>query len=113
MFRRVKIVCTIGPACESQETLEVMVHAGMNVARFNFSHGNREDLRRRVETVRRAAAVITEAAGLTSHAAIAAVSLGKPAVVGVKEATAVLSDGGTVTVDVARGLVYRGETQAP
>ena len=41
-MRRTKIVATIGPASREPETLRRMVDAGMDVARLNFSHGNRE-----------------------------------------------------------------------
>jgi pyruvate kinase len=37
--RKTKIVCTLGPACWSEEGLAALMDAGMNVARFNFSHG--------------------------------------------------------------------------
>jgi pyruvate kinase len=40
---KTKIVCTIGPASDTTETLERLIHAGMNVARLNFSHGAFED----------------------------------------------------------------------
>ena len=51
---KTKIVCTLGPACASQETVEAMVLGGMSVARMNMSHGTEEEHARAIEHVRRA-----------------------------------------------------------
>ncbi|MFY9273042.1 MAG: pyruvate kinase [Thermacetogeniaceae bacterium] len=61
-----------------------------------------------VPALQKAGAVITEEGGLTSHAAIVALNLGIPAIVGVDGATKILRDDGTITVDSMRGLIYRG-----
>lgn len=50
--RKTKIVCTIGPASESQEVLEALIESGMNVARLNFSHGSYEDHFRKIRMIR-------------------------------------------------------------
>lgn len=52
-MRKTKIICTIGPACESEETLRQMFLAGMNVARLNFSHGDHAEHLARIETIKR------------------------------------------------------------
>ncbi len=52
---RTKIICTIGPASESDEMLLAMLRAGMDVARLNMSHGTHEDHARRLASVRRLA----------------------------------------------------------
>ena len=49
-MRKTKIVCTIGPASESEEMLEKLMKAGMNVARLNFSHGSHEEHKARIDT---------------------------------------------------------------
>lgn len=50
--RKTKIVCTIGPASESKEKMIELAHAGMNIARLNFSHGDYEEHLARIETIR-------------------------------------------------------------
>ncbi len=53
MFRKTKIVCTIGPACSDEKTIEKMCKAGMNVARLNFSHNTHADHAKRIEIIKR------------------------------------------------------------
>ncbi|MBF7016877.1 pyruvate kinase [Staphylococcus durrellii] len=52
-MRKTKIVCTIGPASESEEMLEKLIKAGMNVARLNFSHGDFDEHQARIDSIRK------------------------------------------------------------
>ena len=51
--KKTKIVCTMGPATEDEEVLRQLILHGMNVARFNFSHGSHQYHRSMIEKVRR------------------------------------------------------------
>ena len=53
--RRAKIICTIGPACDSEEMIRDLMQTGMDVARLNFSHGTHAEHARRIRRLRRAA----------------------------------------------------------
>lgn len=54
-MRKTKIVCTIGPASESPQMLEKLMNAGMNVARLNFSHGDHDEHKARIDNIRKIA----------------------------------------------------------
>ena len=60
MPRKTKIICTLGPTVDEQKMMEGLIKAGMNVARFNFSHGDYEEQGSRIETFKKA----REAVGL-------------------------------------------------
>jgi pyruvate kinase len=64
--QKTKIIATIGPASDSEETIKKMIAAGMSVARINLSFGTDSDQAKRVECIRRAAAA------MNSHVAIMA-----------------------------------------
>lgn len=51
-MRKTKIICTIGPACDNEETLTQMCENGMNVARLNFSHGDEADHQHKIDLVK-------------------------------------------------------------
>ncbi len=52
-MKKTKIICTIGPSSENEETLTQMCQAGMNVARLNFSHGSHEEHQKKIDLVKK------------------------------------------------------------
>ena len=54
-MRRTKIICTIGPSSQDEDMLRKIILAGMNVARFNFSHGDYEEHGLKLERPERSA----------------------------------------------------------
>lgn len=59
-MRKTKIICTIGPASESIDIIKQLIENGMDVARLNFSHGNYEEHKNRIENIRKAAAELNK-----------------------------------------------------
>ena len=64
MQRKTKIIATIGPASDSEEILETLILAGMNVARLNFSHGTHEEHVARIKKIRRVARKLGKPVGI-------------------------------------------------
>jgi pyruvate kinase len=67
-MRRAKIVATIGPASDSEQVLESLIKAGMNVARLNFSHGTHEQHAARVAAIRRVSKKLETPIGILQFA---------------------------------------------
>ena len=60
--------------------------------------------------ISKASAIVVEDGGLTSHAAVVAIAENIPVVVGVENATSVISNGTILTIDPRQGYIYEGET---
>ncbi len=52
-MRKTKIICTIGPTSQDLNTLEDLMNNGMNTARLNFSHGNQEEHKKRIDDIKK------------------------------------------------------------
>ena len=63
-MKKTKIVCTIGPASETIDTLVQLIEAGMNVARLNFSHGDHEEHLARIKNIREASRITGKMVGI-------------------------------------------------
>ena len=61
MNRKVKIICTLGPSSYSEEVIENLIKAGMNIARLNFSHGDHDFYRTLINRIRHVGARMNQA----------------------------------------------------
>ena len=52
-MRKTKIICTIGPSSEEESVFRQLILEGMDVARFNFSHGSYEEHTRKLNTLKK------------------------------------------------------------
>ena len=52
-MKKTKIVCTIGPASDSERVLTEMFKAGLNVCRLNFSHGSHEEHKAKIDRIKK------------------------------------------------------------
>jgi pyruvate kinase len=92
-MRKVKIVCTIGPATSSVKVIEKMIKAGMDVARLNFSHGTYETHKRAIQTIRQAARKYDAPVALLQDLKGLKIRVGA-----IKDGSAVLKKGSALTI---------------
>ena len=97
----------IGPVC---------VAASLDDLKNHFTDGAilvmRSASAEYVDYMKRASAIVSEEAGLTSESAIVAITFGIPTIVGAEHAADVLENGEIVTVDASRGTIFRGKANA-
>nr|WP_174264502.1 pyruvate kinase [Phytoactinopolyspora halotolerans] len=105
--RKAKIVCTLGPATDSPERLQALVEAGMDVARFNLSHGSHLEHEERYARVRKAASEAGRNVGVLVDLQGPKIRLGTFA-----QGSVVLEPGATftITTDDISGDVERSST---
>jgi len=100
---KTKIVCTIGPASESQQVMEQMLLAGMNVARLNFSHGDFESHKKVIDTLRSASRATGRRAAIMADLSGPKMRIGK-----LKEEPVELKAGEVFTLTTQEVLGDRG-----
>lgn len=108
--KKTKIVCTIGPATESQEKLEKLLQAGMNVMRLNFSHGDFNEHQNRVNNLKKASAKVGLPAAILQDLAGPKIRIGM-----FKTESVMLKEGAkfTITTDKIEGDETRVSVNYP
>ncbi|MGA4842597.1 pyruvate kinase [Streptomyces sp. G45] len=96
-MRRAKIVCTLGPATDSYDQIKALVEAGMDVARFNLSHGTYADHEDRYQRVRKAADETGRSVGILADLQGPKIRLGR-----FHEGPVLLERGDTFTITVEK-----------
>ncbi|MFR0351959.1 pyruvate kinase [Streptomyces sediminimaris] len=103
-MRRAKIVCTLGPATDSYDRIKALVDAGMDVARFNLSHGGHAEHEERYRRVRKAADETGRSVGLLADLQGPKIRLGSFA-----EGPVLLERGDSFTITVEEGAEGDGQ----
>ena len=103
-MRRAKIVCTLGPATDSYDQIKHLVDAGMDVARFNLSHGGHAEHEERYHRVRKAADETGRSVGLLADLQGPKIRLGH-----FTEGPVLLERGDTFTITVEEGTEGDGQ----
>ncbi|MFJ3716030.1 pyruvate kinase [Streptomyces sp. NPDC090057] len=98
-MRRAKIVCTLGPATDSYDQIKALVEAGMDVARFNLSHGTQTEHEVRYQHVRKAADETGRSVGILADLQGPKIRLGR-----FSEGPVLLERGDTFTITVEEGV---------
>ncbi|MDN3263750.1 pyruvate kinase [Streptomyces sp. CSDS2] len=98
-MRRAKIVCTLGPATDSYDRIKALVEAGMDIARFNLSHGTYAEHEERYRRVRKAADETGRSVGILADLQGPKIRLGRFA-----EGPVLLERGDTFTITVEDGV---------
>lgn len=98
-MRRAKIVCTLGPATDSYDQIKALVEAGMDVARFNLSHGTYADHEERYQHVRKASDETGHSVGILADLQGPKIRLGR-----FSEGPVLLERGDTFTITVEEGI---------
>ncbi|MGX5209095.1 pyruvate kinase [Streptomyces violaceus] len=98
-MRRAKIVCTLGPATDSYDQIKDLVDAGMDVARFNLSHGSHAEHEERYHRVRKAADETGRSVGILADLQGPKIRLGH-----FTEGPVLLERGDTFTITVEEGI---------
>ncbi len=104
MFRRTKIVATLGPATDDPKVLDKLIEAGVDVVRLNFSHGNAEVQMRRAEAARERAQAHDRQVGVLVDLQGPKIRIGK-----FKDGHIQLAEGDTFTIDVDCPLDQGGQ----
>ncbi len=107
-MRRTKIVCTIGPASQSPETLEQLIRAGMDVARLNFSHGTQAEHLEVITAVRRIAGSLGRSVAILQDLAGVKIRIGEMA-----SGSVTLEAGAPFTLTTRHVLGSRHEVSVP
>ena len=110
MLKKTKMICTVGPATDSVELLVKMLQSGMNLARFNFSHGSHEEHRKRIEMVREAARIADKPVALICDTKGPEMRLGM-----FKDGSTILKDGSTfiLTTETMDGTAEMASVNYP
>ncbi|RFU83854.1 pyruvate kinase [Streptomyces triticagri] len=98
-MRRAKIVCTLGPATDTYDQIKALVEAGMDVARFNLSHGTYAEHEERYQRVRKAAAETGRSVGILADLQGPKIRLGR-----FTEGPVLLERGDDFTITVENGI---------
>lgn len=105
IYRKTRIICTVGPTSNTDEMIETLINSGTDVFRLNFSHGSHDDHRNTIERIRRISAKLNRHVGILQDLQGPKIRIGKVAGEGIDLQNGDSLDITTKEVEGKKGLV--------